>query len=255
MNFEQLDARMRVFETCADQAVLPGVFMVARLDGRSFTRLTKQTHAFEVPFDVRFRDMMVETTRFLMRDVGIGVVYGYTCSDEISLLFAENDQSFGRKLRKLNSVLAGSASAKFTALLGDVAVFDCRISQLPTAERVADYFRWRSEDACRNALNAHCYWALRAEGASATAATRALEGTSVSDKNELLFERCINFNELPAWQRRGCGVVWERYEKRGQNPKTGEVVQAQRRRLKPEFELPVRGAYEAYVLRALGVDG
>ena len=36
-------------------------------------------------------------------------------------------------LRKYNSTLAGEASAKFTLLLGSVASFDCRISQLPNA--------------------------------------------------------------------------------------------------------------------------
>jgi hypothetical protein len=32
-----------------------------------------------------------------------------------------DDQTFGRKLRKLNSVLAGEASAKFSLLLKDMA--------------------------------------------------------------------------------------------------------------------------------------
>ena len=33
----------------------------------------------------------------------------------------------------------------------------------------------------------------------------------------------INFNELPAWQRRGTGLYWERYERDAVNPRTGEV--------------------------------
>lgn len=40
MKFDDLDKKMRVFETTADLCVLPSMFMVARLDGRSFTRLT-----------------------------------------------------------------------------------------------------------------------------------------------------------------------------------------------------------------------
>ena len=72
-----------------------------------------------------------------------------------------SDDTFGRKLRKLHSILAGESSAKFSILLGDVAAFDCRISQLPQIGDVVDYFRWRSEDAHRNALNGHCYWMLR----------------------------------------------------------------------------------------------
>ena len=118
----------------------------------------------------------------------------------ISLLFHPSDQTFGRKLRKLNSILAGEASAKFSLLLGGVAAFDCRISQLPQVGDVVDYFRWRSEDAHRNALNGHCYWMLRQQGKSVEAATTHLAGLSVAEKNELLFRNEINFNELPNWQ-------------------------------------------------------
>lgn len=247
MKFDDLDARMRVFETAHDLCVLPGIYMVARIDGRSFTKLTKEVHEFEAPFDSRFRDMMVETTRHLVSEVGMRIVYGYMESDEISLLFHRDDETFGRKLRKLNSVLAGEASAKFTSLLGDLAAFDCRISQLPTRDLVIDYFRWRNEDAHRNALNAHCYWMLRKEGLSASKATAEVEGKSVADKNELLFARGINFNDLPQWQRRGVGVVWEDYEKAGHNPKTGKTTTTRRRRLRTLLELPMRDEYEGFV--------
>ena len=163
MKFDDLDKKMRVFETAADLCVLPGMFMVARLDGRSFTRLTKEGCQFETPFDVRFRDLMVATTETLMT-CGFRVLYAYTESDEISLLFDPAEQLFGRKLRKYNSTLAGEASAQFSVRLGQPACFDCRISQLPTTELVVDYFRWRSADASRNALNSWCYWTFRKDG-------------------------------------------------------------------------------------------
>ena len=34
MKFDELDTRMRVFETAYDLCVLPGIYMVARLDCR-----------------------------------------------------------------------------------------------------------------------------------------------------------------------------------------------------------------------------
>lgn len=247
MKFDELDSKMRVFETAQDHCVIPKMFMVARLDGRSFTRLTKEVHKFEAPFDPRFRDYMIKTTEYLM-DVGIHVVYGYTQSDEISLLLHQEDQSFNRKTRKLNSVLAGEASAKFSLLLGDVAAFDCRISQLPSIDLVVDYFRWRNEDAHRNALNAHCYWLLRRKGDSPRLATRQLVGMSVAEKNEFLFsEGDINFNQLPLWQRRGIGVYWEQYEKEGLNPKNGEVVLATRKRIEVDMNLPMKDDYNLFV--------
>lgn len=255
MKFDELDQKLRVYETAADMCVLPGIYMVARIDGRNFTRLTKETHEFEAPFDEGFRDLMVETTRHLM-NCGFRVTYGYTQSDEISLLFHREEALFGRKLRKYNSVLAGEASAKFSLLLGDKGVFDCRICQLPTEALVVDYFRWRNEDAHRNALNAHCYWALRNRGQGERAATEHLSGMSVGDKNELLFSMAqTNFNDLPLWQRRGTGLYWESFSKPSRNPKTGQAVEAERRRLKVDFELPMKDEYSEFIQGLLALEG
>ena len=113
--------------------------MVARLDGRGFTRLTKEVCRFDAPFDVRFRDIMVDTVKDLM-NCGFRVVYGFTESDEISLLFHSQENTFGRKIRKYNSILAGEASASFSHRLGHIGVFDCRMVPLPTVQRVKDYF-------------------------------------------------------------------------------------------------------------------
>jgi tRNA(His) 5'-end guanylyltransferase len=246
VKFDELDSRMRVFETAHDHCVLPGLYIVARLDGRSFTRLTKEVHQFEAPYDTRFRDMMLTTIEHLM-NCGIDITYSYTQSDEISLLFAYQEQTFSRKLRKLNSVLAGEASAKFSLLLGSIGCFDCRISQLPNREEVVNYFRWRHEDAHRNALNAHCYWCLRREGKTATQATSMMQGLSVADKNEMLFQHGINFNQLPNWQKRGVGLYWEEYQKQGYNPITGETVPALRRRIRRDLDLPMKDEYSRFI--------
>lgn len=246
MKFDELDTNLRTYETAHDHCVMPGIFIVARIDGRSFTRLTKELHDFEVPFDIRFRDMMVETVMHLMQ-CGVKVLYGYTQSDEISLLIDAYDSSFQRKERKLNSILAGEASAKFSLLLNDIGTFDCRISQLPNAKLVVDYFRWRNEDAHRNALNAHCYWLARKSGKSATDAGKQFEKLPIADKNEYLFKNGINFNELPNWQKRGMGIYWENYQKEAENPKTGEKVLADRRRLKVDYELPMKDEYSDFI--------
>lgn len=245
--FDELDVRMRVFETAQDLCVLPDIYMVARLDGRSFTRLTKSVHPFEAPFDSRFRDYMLQTAEHLMTRCGFSITFGYTQSDEISLLFGLEEDGFGRKLRKLLSILSGEASAQFSLLLGAVATFDCRISELPSVEHVVDYFRWRHEDAHRNSLNAHCYWLLRRQGQDAGRATAALKGLSVAGKHEMLFQNGVNYNDLPAWQKRGSGLYWEEYERPAQNPVTGERVVARRRRIRRDLELPLKDDYSAFL--------
>jgi tRNA(His) 5'-end guanylyltransferase len=253
MKFDDLDKKMRQYETAHDVCVLPGIYMVTRIDGRNFTRLTKELCQFEVPFDVRFRDMMIETTKHLMT-CGFNVIYGYMESDEISLLFHPDETTFSRKHRKYHSVLAGEASAQFSLLIGHAAAFDCRMCELPNKELVVDYFRWRSEDACRNALNAHCYWQLRKNGLNERRATRQLENMSVADKNELLFSFGINFNDLSNWQKRGVGFYWKQFDRPGFNPKTGETVIAKRRELEVDLDLPMKDEYTRFLLSRLGEE-
>ena len=250
MNFDDLDARMRKYEQSLDQALLPELYLVARLDGNRFTRLTKEICKFDAPFDERFRDMMIETVKALM-SYGFRVIYGYTESDEISLLFHPDEDAFGRKVRKYNSLLAGVASAAFSAQLGRQAVFDCRMVPLPTLERVQDYFRWRQEDAHRNSLNSHCYWLLRGQGKTVAEATELLSGKSVAFKNELLFRNGINYDKLPSWQKRGVGVYWKTVEKQGFNPVSGRTETALRRSLFVDEELPLRDEYSSFITRLL----
>ena len=246
MRFDDLDARMRIFETNHDQCVLPGLYIVARIDGRSFTRLTRDRHHFEAPYDLRVRDLMLEATRHLM-SCGFQAMYGYTQSDEISILFHPNENIFSRKERKFISILAGEASARFSLSLGDIAAFDARLSLLPTADLVVDYFRWRMEDAARNCLNGYCYWTLRKQGQSAENAAQTLKGLAKAQKHDLLFSTGINFNDIASWQKRGSGVYWQQEDKCGVDPRTGENTIATRRKLLSDLELPIGDRYDDLV--------
>ena len=143
----------------------------------------------------------------------------------------------------MSRIILSDASAAFSLELGMVATFDCRMVPLPNEERVEDYFRWRQEDANRNALNSHCYWMLRKEGKSVREATAELEGKGVSFKNDLLFSRGINYDKLPSWQKRGIGLWKEDFDKEGLNPITGERTIAKRSRIHVEYELPLGNDY------------
>ena len=214
MKTGDLESRMRELEWFHSLRALPGAWPIVRVDGRSFSRLTESS--FEKPFDQRFHAIMTSTAAALLE--GLQAVYCYTESDEISILLPRGSDLFDRELEKLVSVSAGIASASFTHQLGSAAHFDSRLCLAADGGLVVDYFRWRQADAARCALNGWCYWTLRKEGQSFAEATKALEGKTVADKNELLFRRGINFNDLPPWQRRGTGIYWETIrETRGQS--------------------------------------
>ena len=246
MRFDDFDKQMRIYETSIDQYILPDMFLVARLDGRTFTRLTREIYHFEAPFDEKFRDYMTTTVRHLM-NCGFSIAYGYTESDEISLLFAVNDNTFSRKVRKINSILAGEASAAFSLAIGRLCAFDCRAVPLPNIARVKDYFLWRQEDAHRNSLNSYCYWNLRKSGWSKNEATKEVEGKSAAEKNELLFQMGINYDKVPDWQKRGVGIYYKDVIKAGYDPIKRKTVDVVRRELTNDYNLPVNTEYESFI--------
>jgi tRNA(His) 5'-end guanylyltransferase len=214
-----------------------------RVDGRGFSRFTATR--FAKPFDAAFRDLMVHTAQVLLVD--LQGCYAYTESDEISVLCPPAWALFDRKLEKVVSLSAGVASAAFTHACGVPVQFDSRVWLGANEALVVDYFRWRQADAARCALHGWCYWTLRRAGYSVAEATAALQGASVSDKNALLFQHGINFNDLPTWQRRGVGLYWQEYRKEGYDPRQQRAVQALRRRITVDQELPMKDAYAQWL--------
>lgn len=252
MRPDDFEGRMRRLEAFHALRCPDGAWAILRLDGRGFTRFTEER--CEKPFDDRFHSWMVAVARAVLDD--FGGLYAYTESDEVSLLLPRSWALFDREVEKAVSVSAGLASATFALACGAAAHFDARAIVAATDVQVVDYFRWRQADAARCALNGWCYWTLRKDGLDARAATGQLAGLSVADKNELLFRRGVNFNDLPAWQRRGTGLWWDTVPHVGRNPLTGAQVPTTRRRVREDRELPVGDEYSAFVAaRLAGKDG
>jgi tRNA(His) 5'-end guanylyltransferase len=250
MKSEAIKARMRQLEWFHSLRALPGAWIILRVDGRSFSRLTEAR--FEKPFDVKFHELMLDVGRALLTELHGLLVY--TESDEASLLLSCRSEIFDREVEKLVSLSASVAAAAFSHALGAPAHFDSRLWLGVRTEDVVDYFRWRQADAARCCLNGWCYWTLRKEGMSVDAATRALHGKQFSYKNELLFQRGINFSKVPAWQRRGTAVYWRNVQEQGRNPITGETTTAKRRRIHVDDDLPRGAAFESFILQILGGD-
>jgi tRNA(His) guanylyltransferase len=240
VNSKAFEAQMRQREAYHSLKVLPGLWIVLRVDGRSFHTVTSH---LQKPYDESFHNDMYAVTMVLVEQ--FNALYGYTESDEISIVLPPMADMFDREVEKLVSVAAGTVSASF----GEC--FDARIWLGTTFDDVLDYFAWRQSDAARCCLNAWCYWTLRKEGISARSTDTMLWAQNQTFKHDLLMKRGINFNDLPSWQRRGTGIYWQIYLKRGWNPQLNQEEDAIRRRLKVDDDLPMKEEYRQWLKNRL----
>jgi len=134
-------------------------FVAARLDGKAFHTWTR---GLERPFDVFFQAIMQKTARELLKQTGASVSYNQ--SDEITLIWEpcgdESQIYMDGRVFKMVSVLASMATAHFNQLVskflpkkeGNLALFDCRVWELPTEEEAINCLIWREVDAVRNSI-------------------------------------------------------------------------------------------------------
>lgn len=205
---DDLGDRMKGLEAHeTSRRFLPLLPIYARIDGRGFSGFTR---GMRRPYDERMTVAMTETTKALVEATHARI--GYTQSDEISLVWqAETDQGsvfFDGKVQKMCSVLAGLATAAFTrAVLASepdfvayaerLPHFDCRVFQLPSRTEAANMLLWRNLDATKNAISMaarHHY------------PHKALHEKNGAEMQEMLFAKGINFNDYPAFFKRGIWV-------------------------------------------------
>jgi tRNA(His) 5'-end guanylyltransferase len=253
MRIDDIEKQMRLGECFHQLRVPPHVYTIIRVDGRSFSSFTENHRMADgscitKPFDHHFHLWMVEAATQLLHT--LQGIYAYTESDEISVLLPLNSTLFDREVEKLVSISAARTAAAFSIQCNEIVDFDARIWVGGQLDDVVDYFQWRQSDASRCALNGCCYWTLRKEGMSAAKANSSLAGTTVAQKNEILFQRGINFNELPAWQKRGVAITWISYEKEGVNPTTGQASTTTRRKT-AVTDIPLKDHYRDFLTTVL----
>jgi len=212
---DSLGDRMKAYEAReTERRFLPMVPVYARIDGRNFSAFTR---GMGRPYDLVMTELMLLTTEALVAETHARI--GYTQSDEISLcwLAARSDSSifFDHKISKMTSVLASYATAAFMQALACQSVeyacradllphFDCRVFQLPSRRETANVFLWREQDATKNAVSM---------AARSVYSHRELDHKSGPEMQEMLFAKGINFNDYPAFFKRGTFVRRETVER------------------------------------------
>lgn len=208
MPLDKVGETYKAAERATDLRLPPKQHVIVRLDGNSFSRLTR-TIGCERPFDRRFSSCMEAAVRACV-EYASGAVLAYSQSDEISI-WLRNDQSeqtepfVGNRIQKLCSLLASRCSVAFNARARDglgfaetEAIFDCRAFTLPT-EQVAGYFAWRMGDCFVNCVQAY---------AQKHIGKRVLFGKSTKEQTALLMEQAgINVaHDIPLRWRRGFAL-------------------------------------------------
>lgn len=206
---DSLGDRMKDYEnqTCGIK-MIPRIPVIARLDGKGFSKFTK---GLKRPFDERLSKLMIETTKYLVKETNANC--GYTQSDEITLVWFtdKNDSSiyFNGRYFKMVSDLAGMCSVYFNRELSKflpeksdkMPRFDARVWNVPTLDEAVNTFLWREKDATKNSITM---------AASEYYSHGFLHGKSGSEKQELLFQKGVNWNDYPAFFKRGTYVQRKR---------------------------------------------
>ncbi|OCH94806.1 tRNAHis guanylyltransferase [Obba rivulosa] len=239
--------------------LLPGAFMILRLDGHAFHRLSSE-HDFTKPNDERALQLMDHAARGVMNEFK-DIVLAFGESDEYSFLFRKLSNVYNRRQAKIlttvTSMFTSSYVYHWPQYLPDTPLkyppsFDGRIVLYPSAKEVRDYFAWRQADTHINNLYNTTFWALVLQGGETTTqAHETLKGTVSKDKHEMLFSRfSINYNLLPARYRKGSILIREPIPPAAQahsesaivspDVSTAEVQAASTPALKPEKKARVK---------------
>ena len=213
-----LGDRMKQYESSYDFIATRRVPMIIRLDGRKFSKLVKKINVNR-PFDEKFSELMVNTTRRMASDIS-GCVFAYTQSDEISFVI-RNDTSvkfepfFGNRIQKICSITASMATSyfvrEFIKIYPDnliAPMFDSRVFILPNFVEVTNYLIWRQQDAVRNSiLNSTYYELAKLPDLGKKQARKMMYGLNTKQLQELLFKKTgINWNNYDRSFKNGVAI-------------------------------------------------
>lgn len=195
---------------------------IIRLDGKAFHSFTK---GLKKPFDEILVTTMQQTMLELCKNIQ-GCIFGYTQSDEITLVLKDynkltSDAWFDYNVQKICSISASMATLYFNNFFcqnvadyfstEDItndnkyydsaykcclkgALFDARCFNIPK-EEVVNCVYWRQQDATRNSIQSV---------GQAYFSHKELMNKSCNDiQNMLLTKKDVNWNDYPTYLKRG----------------------------------------------------
>lgn len=207
---DEFGDRIKAHEaTCTSNKLDRNLPVYLRLDGRSFSKLTKP---FDRPHDPKFAWAMSDTAKRVMAEFHADI--GYCQSDEISLgwfpLNEEESPLFDYKIFKLTSVIASFASVVLyqnLIRLGGVYKeraekmlphMDARVFNVPSNVELINAFVWREHDALKNNVQLLARYNI---------GHKTMQGLPNSEVKELLRAKGIDFETLPNWRRNGTWFI------------------------------------------------
>ena len=207
MSKDSLGDRMKDYEAQeTSRRFLPQLPLYARIDGRGFSKFTRD---MERPYDIHMSRCMIETTKTLVKETH--ATLGYVQSDEISLVWIPGPNGvawFDGKVMKMTSVLAGLATASFIEnvmnyftnwmeLVMQLPHFDARVISMPTETEAANMVIWRARDASKNSISM---------AASHYYSHKELQHKTGRDKHEMLYAKGVNWAHYPSFFKQGTWV-------------------------------------------------
>lgn len=216
-----LGDRMKQYESVSKTGLIHRMPVILRLDGCHFHTFTR---GFDKPFDEVLMHSMIGTMKYLCKNIQ-GCVFGYTQSDEISLILVDYKKLntsawYDNEVQKMCSVAASLCTLAFNRIFRDEvhnhvpkysnenpkllsaynkaletgAIFDCRAFNIPK-EEVCNCIIWRQQDATRNSIQSL---------AQSVFSHKELQGLSCDKLQDKLFkERGINWIDLEDYKKRG----------------------------------------------------
>lgn len=221
---DSIGDRMKEYEDASRIYLTRRIPVMIRVDGKAFHNFTK---GMKKPFDRIFMDAMQKTMWYLCKSIQ-GCVFGYTQSDEITLVLTDYATPttaawFDNNLQKMCSVTASMATTAFNRFFIEIvesrmesnddpdaeeleymkkltdkffkAVFDARVFSIPVGE-VCNCLIWRQQDATRNSIQSVGH---------ANFTYRELQGKDCDTIQDMLFKKFgINWNDFPVDCKRGA---------------------------------------------------